>query len=322
MNLQELVKNCKRIGISGHENPDGDCAGSCCAAALYLRKIFPDAEVDIYLEPMQECLSRNIPGSDTILHDVTGSEEKYDAFIVLDSPPGRTGAPERLYREAAVKINIDHHMTNPGEPDAHCYIDGHASSACELVYDLIEKDQIDADIAKALYVGMVTDTGVFQYSNTAESTMCAAGHLMSFGFDHSAVIREVFFERTYRQAKALGTALARSELALGGKYIFCCFDKEMLEKLGAERKDLDSISAQLLLTEGVDCSVFFHETEPGIWRASMRSVLITDVSRAASLFGGGGHVHAAGCTIKTEIGAAMKAVKDEIEGQLRNAGVI
>ena len=96
----------------------------------------------------------------------------------------------------------------------------------------------------------------------------------------------------------------------------------MLEKLGAERKDLDSISAQLLLTEGVDCSVFFHETEPGIWRASMRSVLITDVSRAASLFGGGGHVHAAGCTIKTEIGAAMKAVKDEIEGQLRNAGVI
>ena len=52
MNLPELVKNCKRIGISGHENPDGDCAGSCCAAALYLRKIFPDAEVDIYLEPM------------------------------------------------------------------------------------------------------------------------------------------------------------------------------------------------------------------------------------------------------------------------------
>ena len=322
MNLPELVKNCKRIGISGHENPDGDCAGSCCGIALYLRKIFPDAEVDIYLEPMQECLKRNIPGSDTILHDVTGSEKKYDAFIVLDSTPERTGAPEKLYREAAVKINIDHHRTNPGAADAHCYIDGQASSACELVYDLIEKDQIDADIAKALYVGMVTDTGVFQYSNTAESTMCAAGHLMRYGFDHSAVIREVFFERTYLQAKVLGNALAKAELALDGKYIFCCFDKEMLEKFGAERKDLEGISAQLLLTEGVDCSVFFHESEPGIWRASMRSVQITDVSRAASLFGGGGHVHAAGCTIRTEIEAAMKAVKDEIEGQLRNAGVI
>ena len=322
MNLPELVKNCKRIGISGHENPDGDCAGACCGTALYLRKIFPDAQVDIYLEPMQECLCRNIPGSDTIIHDVNGNEGKYDAFIVLDSTPDRIGAPEKLYREAAVRINIDHHMTNPGSPDSHCHIDGHASSASEMVYDLIGKEQIDADIAKALYVGIVTDTGVFQYSNTAESTMRAAGHLMRFGFDHSAVIREVFFERTYRQAKTLGTALSESRLALGGKYIFCCFDREKLEKLGAGRKDLDGISAQLLLTEGVDCSAFFHESEPGVWRASMRSVQVTDVARAASLFGGGGHMHAAGCAISTEIGAAMEAVKDEIEGQLKNAGLL
>ena len=145
MNLTDLVKNCKRIGISGHENPDGDCAGSCCGTALYLRKVFPDAQVDIYLEPMQECLSRNIPGSDTIIHDVNGNEEKYDAFIVLDSIPERIGEPEKLYREAAVKINIDHHMTNPGSLEAQCYIDGHASSACELVYGLIKKEQIDAD---------------------------------------------------------------------------------------------------------------------------------------------------------------------------------
>ena len=295
MNLTDLVKNCKRIGISGHENPDGDCAGSCCGTALYLRKVFPDAQVDIYLEPMQECLSRNIPGSDTIIHDVNGNTynpNKYDAFIVLDSIPERIGEPEKLYREAAVKINIDHHMTNPGSLEAQCYIDGHASSACELVYDLIKKEQIDADIAKALYVGMVTDTGVFQYSNTAESTMRAAGHLMSYGFDHSAVIREVFFERTFLQARILGAALSGAETALSGKYIFCCFDREMMEKLGAERKDLDGISAQLLLTEG------------------------------ASLFGGGGHVHAAGCTISSGIGEAMKAIRDEFEGQLRNAGVI
>lgn len=322
MNLQELVKNCNRIGISGHENPDGDCAGSCCGIALYLRKIFPDAQVDVYLEPMQECLVRNIPGSDTIIHDVTGNEQKYDAFIVLDSTPERTGAPEKLYREAAVKINIDHHMTNPGSSEAHCYIDGHASSACELVYDLIDKERIDADIAKALYVGIVTDTGVFQYSNTAESTMRAAGRLISYGFDHSAVIREVFFERTFLQARILGTALSGAETALNGKYIYCCFDRDMMERLGAERKDLDGISAQLLLTEGADCSAFFHESEPGIWRASLRSVRITDVSRAASLFEGGGHVHAAGCTIRSGITEAMKAIRDEFEGQLRNAGVM
>ena len=95
-----------------------------------------------------------------------------------------------------------------------------------------------------------------------------------------------------------------------------------MERLGAERKDLDGISAQLLLTEGADCSAFFHESEPGIWRASLRSVRITDVSRAASLFEGGGHVHAAGCTIRSGITEAMKAIRDEFEGQLRNAGVM
>ena len=322
MNILELVENCRRIGISGHENPDGDCAGSCCGIALYLRKMLPQARVDIYLEPLRDCLAANIPGADTIIHEMTGDEDTYDAFIVLDSTPERIGKPEKLYREAAVKINVDHHMTNRGSSDAHCYIDGHSSSACELVYDLIGKDDLDAEIAQALYVGIVTDTGVFRYSNTAESTMRAAGHLMSFGFDHSRIIREVFFERTYLQAKILGAALTRSDLFMNGKCIFSCFDGKTMEELSAERKDLDGISEQLLLTEGVDCSVFFHETEPGIWRASMRSVLVTDVAKTASLFGGGGHVHAAGCTISTDISAAMKAIADDIEGQLRKAGAL
>ena len=127
------------------------------------------------------------------------------------------------------------------------YIDGKASSACELVYNVIDREEIDAQIAQALYVGIVTDTGVFQYSNTSESTMRAAGSLMSYGFDHTAVIREVFFERTPKQARVLGTALIKAEPLLDGKLILCCFDKKTMDELGAGRKDLDGISAQLLL---------------------------------------------------------------------------
>ena len=97
MKILELVKNCTRIGISGHENPDGDCAGSCCGLALYLRKVMPQAAVDIYLESMPDALVRNIPGADTIIYDVTGSEEDYDAFIILDSEPSRTGKAEQLF---------------------------------------------------------------------------------------------------------------------------------------------------------------------------------------------------------------------------------
>ena len=322
MEILELVKNCTRIGLTGHENPDGDCTGACCGLALYLRKVLPEAVVDIYLEPPAENLIRNIPGADTIIYEVTGNEEKYDAFIVLDSAPSRVGKPLELYNRAGLKINIDHHRTNPGAGDTECYIDGKASSACELVYNVIDREEIDARIAQALYVGIVTDTGVFQYSNTSESTMRAAGRLMSYGFDHTAVIREVFFERTPKQARVLGTALIKAEPLLDGKLILCCFDKKTMDELGAGRKDLDGISAQLLLTEGADCSVFFHETEPGIWRASMRSLHVTDVSSIAAKHEGGGHLRAAGFTIRTDIHTAIKDITDDIAQQLRRAHVI
>ena len=322
MEILELVKNCTRIGLTGHENPDGDCTGACCGLALYLRKVLPEAVVDIYLEPPAENLIRNIPGADTIIYEVTGNEEKYDAFIVLDSAPSRVGKPLELYNRAGLKINIDHHRTNPGAGDTECYIDGKASSACELVYNVIDREEIDARIAQALYVGIVTDTGVFQYSNTSESTMRAAGSLMSYGFDHTAVIREVFFERTPKQARVLGTALIKAEPLLDGKLILCCFDKKTMDELGAGRKDLDGISAQLLLTEGADCSVFFHETEPGIWRASLRSLHVTDVSSIASKHEGGGHLRAAGFTIRTDIHTAIKDITDDIAQQLRRAHVI
>ena len=322
MEILELVKNCTRIGLTGHENPDGDCTGACCGLALYLRKVMPEAVVDIYLEPPAENLIRNIPGADTIIYEVTGNEEKYDAFIVLDSAPSRVGKPLELYNRAGLKINIDHHRTNPGAGDTECYIDGKASSACELVYKVIDREEIDAQIAQALYVGIVTDTGVFQYSNTSESTMRAAGSLMSYGFDHTAVIREVFFERTPKQARVLGTALIKAEPLLDGKLILCCFDKKTMDELGAGRKDLDGISAQLLLTEGADCSVFFHETEPGIWRASMRCLHVTDVSSIAAKHEGGGHLRAAGFTIRTDIHTAIKDITDDIAQQLRRAHVI
>ena len=328
MKILEQVENCKRIGISGHENPDGDCAGSCCGLALFLRKTMPQAQVDIYLEELPGPLARSIPGADTIIHEIPSDPAEYDAFIILDSTPERTGGAFELYRRAGKKINIDHHITNKGSADAVRYLDGSASSACELVYEVIDRQAIDREIAQALYVGIVTDTGVFRYSNTSESTMRAAGHLMTYGFDFTSLIREVFFERTYTQAKILGTALTRSELLLDGKLIFCVLDRNALEEAGAERKDLDGISAQMALTEGVDCSVLVHQSAPQEWRASLRSTNITDVSKTARLFEGGGHVRAAGCTIRTDaaagrdIGACLIILVADIEKQLREAGII
>lgn len=322
MKILEIVKNCTRIGIAGHENPDGDCAGSCCGLALFLRKAMPEAQVDIYTEPLPEALVRNIPGAGTILNEIPPETERYDAFIVLDSMPDRIGFAKQLYEDAALKVNIDHHKTNPGCGDAF-YVDGNASSACELVYDVIDSEMADIEIAQALYVGIVTDTGVFQYSNTRESTMRLAGKLMSYGFDFTSVIREVFFERTYMQGKMLGLCLARSEQIMDGYCLFCSLDNETITRCGASRQDLDRVSSQMLLTRGVDCAVFLHETQPGEWRVSLRSGKIVDVARTASLFHGGGHTRAAGCTIRVDTEAeyaeAVRRLRGDIAAQLEAA---
>ena len=322
MKILEIVKNCGRIGISGHVNPDGDCVGGCCGLALYLRKAMSNAQVDVFLEPPLEALKRNTPGAETILYEIPQEKEKYDAFIVLDSMPDRIGFAGELYENAALKINIDHHKTNPGCGDIF-YVDGSASSSCELVYHTMDGSLIDRNIAQALYVGLVTDTGVFQYSNTRASTMRLAGKLMEYGFDFTSVIREVFFERTYLQTKMLGICLERTEQIMDGYCAFCILERETLDRYGASRKDLDRISSQMLLTEGVDCAAFVHETDPGVWRVSMRSEKIVDVARTAALFGGGGHTRAAGCTIHALDGSGISEsvgiLKADIAGQLEAA---
>ena len=325
MKILETVKNCRRIGITGHENPDGDCVGSSCGLALFLRKAMPDARVDIYLEPVPEALLRNTPGAGTILNEIPRETERYDAFIVLDSMPDRIGFAKQLFEDAALKINIDHHKTNPGCGDVN-YVDGNASSACEMVYDVLDSGMVDSEIAQALYIGIVTDTGVFQYSNTRESTLRLAGELMSYGFDHTSVIREVFFERTYMESKMLGLALANAVLIMDGYCSFCVLDFETITRYGGKRTDFSMTSSQMLLTRGVDCAVFLHETGPGIWRGSFRSGKLVDVSRTVSLFGGGGHTRAAGCTIHaetdTEFAEAVDAIKKDIASQLEAAGVL
>ena len=322
MKILETVKNCTKIGIAGHENPDGDCAGACCGLALYLRKAMPEAQVDIYLEPLEESLQSNIPGAETAFNEIPEKAERYDAFLLMDCMPARIGVAGELYENASLKVNIDHHKTNPGCGDVF-YVDGNASSACELVWNTLDEALVDRDIARALYVGIVTDTGVFRYSNTRESTMRLAGKLIGYGFDFTALISEVFYERTYRQSKMLGLALANAELLMDGHFSFCVLDRETIARYGGRKSDFSTISSQMLLTRGVDCAVFIHETDPGVWRMSLRSGKFVDVSRTVSLFGGGGHTRAAGGTIHAEtaeeFAEAVRILKEDIAAQLAAA---
>lgn len=295
MKIDEFLSSVCTVGISGHIRPDGDCVGSCLGMSLYIKKNYPDIKVSVFLEKIPPELMF-IKDAELVDNTFTANEESFDLFIALDCGKERLGDAEKFFDNAKQTVNIDHHVSNPGTGDVN-YIVPTASSACELVYDVLDKDKLDVEIAKALYTGMVTDTGVFKYSNTSPKTMKVAAELIGYGFDFGSLIDHVFYEKTYLQNQILGRALLESMLVLDGRCIVSVISKQTMDFYGASSNDLDGIVSQMLLTIGVDCSLFMYEISPLEYKVSLRSNGAVDVAKIAGLFGGGGHVRAAGCTV-------------------------
>lgn len=314
MKIDELMQGVKTVGISGHIRPDGDCVGSCMGMYLYLSKNYPDARVDVFLESIPPELEF-IKDSEKANKDYTTDIDSYDLFIALDCGKDRLGNAEGFFDTAKNTVNIDHHISNPGTGNVN-YIVPTASSACELVYTVIDTDKMDEDIAKSLYTGMVTDTGVFKYSCTSPRTMEIAAKLIGYGFDFGSLIDHVFYEKTYLQNQILGRALLESILLMDGKCIVSVVSRQTMDFYGATSNDMDGIVNQMLLTIGVGCSIFMYEEEPMTYRVSLRSDGSVDVSKVAKIFGGGGHMRAAGCTVNGTQHDVINNITKYIQQQL------
>ena len=313
--LLDVLKDANTIGITGHARPDGDCVGSTMAMYMYLTKNYPEKRIDIFLEPIPESYGQ-IARLDEVCTDFVTDVEKYDAFVVIDCEYTRTGQAQSLFENANLKLNVDHHISNKGCGDIN-YIVPSASSACELVYDLIGEEGLDDDIALALYLGMIHDTGVFQYSNTSPKTLRTAAKLIEFKFDFSTIIEESFYQKTYMQNLLLGKAVNESVLILDGHAIYSVVSKELMKEYNAKSSDLEGIVNQLRNTKGVDCAIFMYEVEEGEYKVSLRSNDNVNVSEIAKSFGGGGHVKAAGVTMNGTDKEIVSKLSNSIENQLK-----
>ncbi len=171
-------------------------------------------------------------------------------------------------------------------------------STCEILFDLMEEDKMDRDIAMAIYTGIIHDTGVFQYSNTTPSTMEKGARLISYGFDFSRLIQETFYQRTYLQAQIMGRALMESIRFMEGRCIVSAVDQKTMDFYNVEPKDFEGIVNQLRNIKDVDCAIFMYQTGVQEYKVSLRSSDKVDVAEVAAYFGGGGHARAAGCTLK------------------------
>ena len=175
-NLLDECKDAKRIGISGHIRPDGDCVGACLSMCMYLRKCLPQAQVKVFLEKPAD-IFRELKGFDEIDSEF-GEEDPFDVFFVLDCGEDRIGDALKYFQGAKKKINIDHHITNKGCGDLN-HIVPEVGATCELIYDLIDPERLDKELAMALYIGIIHDTGIFQYSYTNPASIDNVAKLIS-----------------------------------------------------------------------------------------------------------------------------------------------
>lgn len=315
MTLAEQLEGVKSVAIAGHVKPDGDCVGSTLSVYNYVRDNYPKIEVDLFLEPIPN-IFKFLKNADKI-NSVYDKDMQYDLFIALDcGDTGRLGKAVTYFEEAKHTFCIDHHISNASFAMVN-YIFPEASSTSELVYELMDEAKITKEIAECIYVGIIHDTGVFQYSCTSSKTMQIAGSLMDKGIDFSTIVDKTYFEKTYEQNRILGKALVDSKRYLNGKCITTIVTASDMKEYDVMPKHLEGIVQQLRATKDVEASIFVYENTDGTYKVSMRSSGAVDVARILMQYGGGGHMRAAGATMDMPPEQIISTIVAEVEQQLK-----
>lgn len=314
MKVNEMLTGAKRVAIFGHVRPDGDCVGSTMGLYNYILDNYPDIHADIYLERFSDSF-RFLAHAEDIQELYT--EGAYDTVFVLDaSSRDRVGANGlACIAQAAHSYNLDHHVSNPGDICAYSDIQPEVSSASEVLYYLLDADRVTRACAECIYLGIIHDTGVFRFSCTGEKTLEAVGALIGTGVDFPRIINETYYCRTYDQTRITGHVMENCRLALSGKVVYGFVTQQDLDNYHVTTVELDGIIDALREVQGIEVAVFLYPTGD-CCKVSMRSQYTVDVSRICQSFGGGGHVRAAGCSLKGNPEEIMEKLLAKIAEQL------
>ena len=300
----EKIREYDRIIIHRHSNPDGDAIGSQVGLRTLLRDTFPNKEVFA----VGDAAGRYAFVKDSVMDELTDDAWSGALAIVLDTSAAALISDER-YKLAAHTVRIDHHIFVEKICDTEL-TDTSFESCAGLVAAFARECELKLtpDSAKALYTGMVTDSGRFRYDSTTANTHAVAAYLMSVPFDTSDIYKNLYSDDLkfiqLRAHFALKINLTDAPVA----YIYTT--REEAESYGA---DTFTISRGMVNTmgdiRGVDIWVNFTETEGGVL-AELRSSRY-NINKIAVKYGGGGHAKASGATLRDR-SAAMNMLADLI----------
>jgi phosphoesterase RecJ-like protein len=295
--ILEALKSHDSFCIIGHVRPDGDCIG--CQLALAYALMNNEKKVTVWNDDEIPYKYKFLDYQKLIKKPEEGHE--FDCVITVDSANlSRIGNGINCIGNRKLLINIDHHESNDRYGDIN-YVNGRASSTSELLYKVLKAGRyaITKPIADALFTGISTDTGSFQYPTTKPLTFHIAGELVSKGADIATICDEVYQSFPLARVKLLKHVYNTFKLTCDDKIAYFWLRREDFEKAGAGHSDTEGLIDHIRSIEPVVVACVFEEEEPGLIRISLRSKSsLVNVNQIASQFGGGGHAAAAGAKIR------------------------
>jgi phosphoesterase RecJ-like protein len=314
-----------RFLVTSHEAPDGDALGSLLATGIALRALGKDAVMFLGgPAPLPgEYRFLDLPGRG--LHRELPPDAGERTLVAVDcASASRVGAEPGLVERAPFTVNVDHHHDNPRFGDVNLIVQ-EASSTGEVLADVFEElgVELTPDLAEALYIALVTDTGRFQYANTTPRTLRLAAELVEAGADVNRVFQGVYENVQFAKLKLLARALDRAQVLEGGEIVVSHLLRGDFEAVGATEPYSEGIIDVLRSVEGSLVSALIREPprDGGPARkVSLRSsVDEVDVSAIARKSGGGGHREAAGFSSDLSVDEITDFIVREVGAQIGTA---
>jgi len=315
---KQLVAASKRILISGHLSPDGDSLGSMIALARLLTNAghpaFATADLNALGKPgFLEGVADLIPVRRL-------RRQKFDLFIAVDCGSfGRMPPEVRPVAEKLPTVCIDHHVTNTQFGDVSI-VDPEASSTGELVWRIAKWNEwpMDRAIAEALWVAMITDSGRFAYDSTKPRTLRAAGDLLKYGV-RTSFINDVIYGTFSRKAIELKRLAWRSlHVWKNGKVAEVTLTRDDFRSVRGTKAEAEDVIEVPRSVAHNEIALFFYQIPDRTQevRCSIRTRGDWDATTLAGRFGGGGHLKAAGCTIKGTLASAKRQMRAAVKEML------
>lgn len=311
--ITKAINEAETIAILTHESPDGDAMGSSLAMYNALKDM--GKKTDIIIPEYPRTFSF-LPGADEILKE--GKQKQYDLVISLDCADlKRLNGFANYFEDAKTTISIDHHRMNPMFADYN-YVDPASPACCQILVVILEylKVEITKDIGTCLLTGIITDTGGFKYPGVTAETFEFAAWLLTSGVNVSNIYKKVLQIKTRANYELSKLAMNRMEFLEDDRITFTYITLEDEKRFQAEEGSHEGIVEIGRDIEGVEVSIFLHEAEDG-FKVSLRSNEYINVSEVCFMFGGGGHMRAAGCKMTGTIEQIKNKLVNEIKKELK-----